>query len=465
MDPVNFQFADPNAAILNGIKTSAGLTAMQQQSTEWRQQQAAHQAAQQLALQQQADLRTLAMNPHAGHADYAAVMTKYPALSEHLGKAFKVMDEGQQKNLLQHGARAYSAILAGNNDLAASLWDDRAKAETNPAEAAHATMMANLIRQAPDKARMVSAMSMAGALGDKFPTAFSTLGTEARAEQKQPLEVAELTGKAQESLAKGGAAGLRQELENRNIVSQIGERSQRLGLDRDRLTTETQLKLQELGQKANTLDDGARKIINDSTIASVTADQSAGQMRDLAARLEQTDPSDGLFAKGSEAYKRLTGNQDAVTSLRQEYVRIRNSSALKMLPPGPASDKDIQIAMKGFPEDTANATTMASFLRGMAKLQQREGLLEGARAEWVNAVGHSGKPKTDITVDGVQIPAGSTFTDFARDYLPKAVEQREAQQVQTRSYMRWATPQSAPVAQPTGTPGTGLGRDRALGAN
>jgi hemoglobin-like flavoprotein len=86
------------------------------------------------------------MNPNAGHADYAAMMTKYPALAEHLGKAFKVMDEGQQQNALNFGTRVYAAQLAGNNDLAASC--SRIAPRPTP-RAQHYTTMADLIRSRP----------------------------------------------------------------------------------------------------------------------------------------------------------------------------------------------------------------------------------------------------------------------------------------------------------------------------
>lgn len=452
MEPLTYQFADPNAAILNGIKTGAVVSQLDQQ----RQMQA---LALQQAAQQQADLRSLAMNPNAGHADYASLMTKYPALAEHLGKAVKVMDDGQQQNLVNFTSRVYAANLAGNNGLATQLLRDRAKAD--PQQAQHYNTLADLVEQSPSTARATLALGLAGAMGaDKFATAFTNLGTEARAEEKQPAEVAKAVADAREATVKADNAQTAAVLGNENIASQIKERSRRLTLDQDKLTSDVKLKLFELGQKQNTLDDGAKKIINDSTVASVAADQSAGQMTSLADRLDQADPASGLAAKGWEAVKSFTGNQDAVTSMRQEYVRLRNSSAMKMLPPGSASDKDVAFVMQGFPADTASAAQMASFMRGLAKIQQREAVFENARAEWVNSVGHSGKPKTDINVDGVTVPAGTTFTDFVRDYVPKAIEKRQAQAVQGRSYMRWADPQAT-----TGTPGASLGAGRAAGVN
>lgn len=195
MDPINYQVADPSAAILNGVKLAGGLQTMQQQAQQ-------QQLTQQQALQTQRDLSTLAMNPNATHADYAAMMTKYPALAENLGKAFKVLDDGQQQNALQFGSRVYSSLLAGNNDLAEQMMRDKAKASTDPQQAQHYTTMADLVQHSPQTARTIGALSLAGAMGpDKFATAFTNLGTDARAEQKQPAEVAQ----AQALAAKTGA--------------------------------------------------------------------------------------------------------------------------------------------------------------------------------------------------------------------------------------------------------------------
>ena len=175
--------------------------------------------------------------------------------------------------------------------------------------------------------------------------------------------------------------------------------------------------------------------------------QSSNSTLNLAEQLEKSGVGYGAFGSAAEWLKKTTGNQDVVTQMRKEYTRIRSSQVIKMLPPGPASDKDIELAMAGFPPDTADAATLASFLRGMSKLNTYTAVTENAKAEWVNSVGHLGKPKTDINVDGVNVPAGSTFTDFSRQYIDSKVSQRQTQQaqsqVQSRSYMRWAQPQGA----------------------
>lgn len=173
MQPVQFGFADPSDAILQGIKTGAYMRQQEQQA-------AAQQAAQQAAMQRQMDLQRLASNPNATHADYAAVMTRYPDLAENLGKGFKVLEEGQQKNILGFQSRVYAAQLAGNDSLAVELLRERAKAD--PQQAQHYNVMADLIQKSPATARTISALGLAGAMGpEKFAETFTKLGTEQRA--------------------------------------------------------------------------------------------------------------------------------------------------------------------------------------------------------------------------------------------------------------------------------------------
>lgn len=78
----------------------------------------------------------------------------------------------------------------------------------------------------------------------------------------------------------------------------------------------------------------------------------------------------GLKAKWTESYKDMTGNQDAITELRRSFYGVRASQAVSNLPPGVASDKDIQLALSGFPTENANGQQVASFLKGMAKLER-----------------------------------------------------------------------------------------------
>ena len=444
MDPINYirdvqnPFNSVATGMMQGLQLGGAIQAQQEKQRQI-----------ELQKQMQLDLGALAANKNPTAQDFAQITTKYPQLAEHFKNTWSMLNADQQQTKLGQASQVYAALNAGKPDIARQLLQEQVAAFRNSGmeqDAKTTETLAKLVELSPETAKTSTGLLLSSVLGpDKdFATTFSTLA-------KLPSEVRQGEATATKTELEARNTPQRLDLENRykgaeirNLDSQIGERAARLGLDRDKLQSDVEMKLYELGQKGTQLDDGARKIINESAVASVTADQSAGQMLDLAERLEKQGGGYGAFSTTSEWLKQATGNQDALTQMRQEYVRLRNNQALKMLPPGPASDRDIQLALKGFPPDTADSATMSSFLRGMAKLNQLSAVTENAKSEWVNAVGHLGKPKTDIVIDGVNIPAGTTFTDFARSYMGAKAEQRGTQQgqqqVQNRSYMRWAQP-------------------------
>lgn len=456
MQPMDYriQVQNPFEGAIQGVQAGVNLAGIMDKQAE-------QQRQLELQRQMQADLGGLATKVKdgtAGAQDFASTVIKYPQLSEHFKRGFDMMSADQQQARLGQATQVYAALNANKPEIAQQLLagqEAAARNSGNEKDAQAAATLSKLISMSPETAKTSTGLMLSSVMGpDKFTATFTGLGGEQRAQEKQPYEVATAAATAQQKTAEARNTPERLALENsntratiRNIDSQIGERSQRLGLDRDKLQSEVEMKLYELGQKQGTLTDDAKKIVNDSTVAATTADQAAGQMLDLATRMENGAMGSGLTAKGGELYKQYMGSQDAVTSLRQEYARLRNTQAIKMLPPGPATDKDIALAMKGFPDETADPKTMASFLRGMAKLNQYNAVNESAKAEWVNAVGHLGKPKTDITIDGVKIPAGTTFVDFARQYMPSKTEQRGKEQSQAQvpnaSYMKWLQSQGA----------------------
>ena len=443
MDPINYirdvqnPFNSVATGMMQGLQLGGAIQAQQEKQRQI-----------ELQKQMQLDLGALAANKNPTAQDFAQITTKYPQLAEHFKNTWSMLNADQQQTKLGQASQVYAALNAGKPDIARQLLQEQVAAFRNSGmeqDAKTTETLAKLVELSPETAKTSTGLLLSSVLGpDNFATTFSMLA-------KLPSEVRQGEATATKTELEARNTPQRLDLENRykgaeirNLDSQIGERAARLGLDRDKLQSDVEMKLYELGQKGTQLDDGARKIINESAVASVTADQSAGQMLDLAERLEKQGGGYGAFSTASEWLKQATGNQDALTQMRQEYVRLRNNQALKMLPPGPASDRDIQLALKGFPPDTADSATMSSFLRGMAKLNQLSAVTENAKSEWVNAVGHLGKPKTDIVIDGVNIPAGTTFTDFARSYMGAKAEQRGTQQgqqqVQNRSYMRWAQP-------------------------
>lgn len=414
---------DTAAPMASGLNLGLGLAqkdfAFQQQQVQ----------AQRVA-QQRADLNTLANNPNPTARDYAAIVAKYPELKDSFKTSWDALNAEQQQQKLASATPVFHAMNNGRPDLAAQLLQQQLDAQINskaPQQEIQATQTwLKVLKEMPNQARMMGAGFLASVMPpDKFEATFGKVGSENRDNTAAPGKVAETASVTAKNNAEAGKIGNEATtvipLANATIAdtnNKIWERGARLGLDQDRLKSETSLKAQELFQQANKLTDDGRKIINDSAGASVMANNTAVQMRGLADQFEKADPNSGAMGGSTwEALKSFTGQQDYVSQLRKEYTRIRAGQVNALLPPGPASDKDIENAQAGFLKDTAKPAEIASWLRGMAKLQDYQSQYEDARAQWVGAVGHLGKTPKDINIGGVQVPAGTSLIDYAKQVL------------------------------------------------
>jgi hypothetical protein len=198
----------------------------------------------------------------------------------------------------------------------------------------------------------------------------------------------------------------------KNVQSQINNRAAQLGLDAQTTAATVAEKLASISDKANSLPADTRKLVNDSALLASTSKQSANQMNDLANRIESIGGY-GAASRLSEFAKSAIGAEGYETSLRQEYTRVRNSQAIKALPPGPATDKDIELALSGFPKNTADSKLVAQFLRGMAKLQDIDAAVSNAKTDWLaqNNGTLTRAGKTFIAGDFTVRP-GESFNDF-----------------------------------------------------
>jgi hypothetical protein len=198
----------------------------------------------------------------------------------------------------------------------------------------------------------------------------------------------------------------------KNVQSQISNRAAALNLNAQTTAATVADKLSSIAERASTIPADTKKLVNDAVVFASTSKQSANQMNDLANRIENLGGYGSLSRLGEFA-KSTIGAEGYETSLRQEYTRIRNSAAIKALPPGPATDADIQLALSGFPKNTADSKLVAQFLRGMAKLQDIDSAVSNAKADWLaqNNGTLTRAGKTFIAGDFTVRP-GESFNDF-----------------------------------------------------
>lgn len=437
-------------SMANGFNMAANVDKAQQQR-----EQIAIQKAQQSKMN--SDLQYLASNPSP--ENYSKVMTLYPQLSENLKRSYETMDDGKKKTTLSLASQSYAALMNNQPEVAKQVLNDAALAYDNSGQTKDAGVLrgyAKMIENNPSAARTSIGMLMASTNPDKFADIYGKLGDESRASEMQPLEMAKTEAETGKIVAEAQGQTIENRYKPQQLQSSIEQTqsqtslnyaniqnlADRLRLDQDKLQSDVELKYMELNPSNIKLSDGAQKIVNDNMIESVGLEQSANKMDDLANRFEKESQAGGLYTKGWAGFKRITGwSNDDQNAMIREYSRLRNSEAIKSLPPGPATDRDIELALRGLPPETADSSTLTSFLRGYAKLNRMDSAYKQMQAEWVNQVGNMGSTKRDVEVLGVKVPSGSTFSGYATKNLDKTLKTQAKQAVQRqistgqRSYM------------------------------
>lgn len=433
LEPVDYSIQGvptPFQSVAQGYQLGAGIR------DDMQQQQALQTAQQQQVAQNQA-LIGLINNPNAGAKDYAAATLLMPKLKDQLQQSWTMKSADQQQSHLNDLSQAFAAVNSNRPDVATALLERRADAMeakgVNPQEVQALRTQSQLIKLNPQYARATMGVTL-GALpgGDKILTGLSTIGTEQRAQDQAPGALLKNNAEANIKAVEANAAPQKVAADLANVQSQTAERAARLGLDQDKLTTETQIKLAEMRQKNGELPEPVMKNINDATGEAIASQQSAQKMNGLADQLAaQGNTGWGVAGSANEFVRKSLGMQNGLSQLRSEYNRIVTPAAMaayKQVASGSTSDKDIETAMIGVPKDNASTDQMAAFLRGTAKLQTYNAVLNNAKSEWFAANKHLGKTSQDTTIDGVAVPAGTTFKQFTDNYVAKKVGQVQGAQ-------------------------------------
>lgn len=149
----------------------------------------------------------------------------------------------------------------------------------------------------------------------------------------------------------------------------LDKRNSDMRAEGNQIDREQMMLQREEGERiASKLNSTDAKALDDAIAKAQAAGQAIFEMQAIASDYEALAPASGAIANWQEAYKSITGQQDSVTTLRTRYAGLRASEVVKNLPPGAASDKDIELALSGFLPPNAQPDQVASFLRGMAKL-------------------------------------------------------------------------------------------------
>lgn len=131
----------------------------------------------------------------------------------------------------------------------------------------------------------------------------------------------------------------------------------------------------------------AEKQLDMASTEAAQASADAGRYMTLADQIRQSSMSGGLKSSWTEYVKEQTGNQDEVTGLRKQAMQIVNSEAIKNLPPGPATDRDIEMVRAPFPTEKASPEYVANWLSAVARLNEKRAEFSEFKANFISENG------------------------------------------------------------------------------
>ena len=128
----------------------------------------------------------------------------------------------------------------------------------------------------------------------------------------------------------------------------------------------------------------AQKSIDEAVSSSNNARTKGLQAMSLAKRYEIVQPTAGFGGTALSAFNDFLGTQGDADLLRREFNGFVNNSVMLSLPPGAASDSDVELARSGYPDARYNADQIQKYLNGVAKSSAIVSEYEKQRAEYIS---------------------------------------------------------------------------------
>lgn len=199
--------------------------------------------------------------------------------------------------------------------------------------------------------------------------------------------------------------------------------AQRLAFDQGKFGIEMQQtaeKADQLKLEAPKLSVNMEKALDSAVGDAATSRSSAASMEELASRWETEKPTSGIFGSAQSTWSKMTGSDTGLRDLRIRTSQFLNSQALKYLPPGPATDRDVELAREGVPTNMDDPALVANWLRAQARNEKRAALYNDFRAEWISAQGNPGQAKAEANISGIDVKKGESFASAAKRYMSQA---------------------------------------------
>ena len=348
------------------------------------------------------------------------LMTKYPGQLEKIQSGMKWADEDQRNSI---GTLAAGARLASSSPEAMQSWlQNNAKELTRVG--VDPNNVAQMYQQNPSGfGEFVDHLGMS-ALGpnDYFNVQDKMAGREI---DRGRLAETIRSNQAGEALqARGQNLSYQSAMTGHNIAAQrLALDQQEFGFKMQQAQEKAQQLISEAPKLSVNMEKGIETAVNNATASS----NSANSMSALAQQFRAEKPTTGLFGNAQNMFAKLTGSDTTLRDLRIRQNALVNSQVLKFLPPGPATDKDVEIVRQGAPTDMDNPETVARWLDAMANLERRNAQFNEFKAEWMSANGNPGQSRNGGQILGLDVKKGESLGSAVKRYMSMNTDAAPAQ--------------------------------------
>ncbi|CDK52196.1 TPA: phage DNA ejection protein [Escherichia coli] len=346
--------------------------------------------------------------------------TQYPDQIESVRKGMGFIDEEQRNSI---GTLAAGARLASSSPEAMQSWlQNNAKELTRVG--VDPNSVAQMYQQNPSGfGEFVDHLGMA-ALGpiDYFNVQDKMAGREI---DRGGLAETIRSNQAGEALqARGQNLSYQSAMTGHNIAAQrLALDQQEFGFKMQQAQEKAQQLISEAPKLSVNMEKGIETAVNNATASS----NSANSMSALAQQFRAEKPTTGLFGNAQNMFAKLTGSDTTLRDLRIRQNALVNSQVLKFLPPGPATDKDVEIVRQGAPTDMDNPETVARWLDAMANLERRNAQFNEFKAEWMSANGNPGQSRNGGQILGLDVKKGESLGSAVKRYMSMNTDAAPAQ--------------------------------------
>ncbi|EFH9205098.1 acyltransferase [Escherichia coli] len=346
--------------------------------------------------------------------------SQYPEQFDAVRNGMKFVDEDQRSTV---GTLAASARLAASSPEAMMSWLQNNSSELTRAGVDPLDVAKMYQRNPQGFTEFVDHLGMA-ALGPEqyFQAQDRIVGREI---DRGKLAETIRSNQAGEALqARGQNLSYQSAMTGHNIAAQrLALDQQEFGFKMQQAQEKAQQLISEAPKLSVNMEKGIETAVNNATASS----NSANSMSALAQQFRAEKPTTGLFGNAQNMFAKLTGSDTTLRDLRIRQNALVNSQVLKFLPPGPATDKDVEIVRQGAPTDMDNPETVARWLDAMANLERRNAQFNEFKAEWMSANGNPGQSRNGGQILGLDVKKGESLGSAVKRYMSMNTDAAPAQ--------------------------------------